>query len=192
MLKVMCAIVFLMQTGFVAAQSNEEIDSYMRERGTKNFTGWQGITFICQYDERDSVLAEVCMKGTAQFKFLITMADLDYNIVDPNDFRGSTFRSSAHGHVVLEYSLFATGDNSQNATKAIYGKLAFTLSYSSAVDLHAEESTIRSLPRDGSLELWSRTAIGSGQPDQLSDAISKDFDTRFKEAITHFLEFSSA
>jgi hypothetical protein len=193
MLKAIWLFVLLAQSGIVAAQtSDKEMQEFYRALDAKNFAGWKGITFICEYDERDSLLAEVCIKGTADFRFLATTADIDYYAVAPNDFRASTFRSTISDHVVLNYELHSTLNNNQHTNKAIFGRLSFIEFYTNAVEEKASNFSLDKLPRSGDLELWSRAVIGSRSSVRLVAVMSEAFEVHFKDAITHFLEHGSS
>jgi len=192
MLRTIVSIFLFTCIGVSAAQeSDAEAREYLKEVEKQNFSGWAGITFICDYDESDRILAEMCRRGTSEFRFLVSTADLDYNIIDPKNFRSLVIKSTIRNHVVLTYELSATKTNSESTIKAIYGRLAFVARYSNAIEAESVAQSMGTISRAGDLELWYRTAIGSGIGENIGVALSEAFESHFKDAISHFLEYGT-
>ncbi len=175
-------IVSLMPT-MVFGEAHEQ---FYKEYYSQNFSGWKGIVFICSYDTKDKVLEKICQRAITDIELLSASNKINLKVIEANNTYKASFKAEINKFVILSYSLLAT----EGQNKAVHARLAFTTFYSNAVEKGAKLNSLDSMPRSGDLELWSRSAIGSGSADGIINPFSDNAEMLIKQALTLFIKYS--
>ena len=80
----------------------------MNKYYSKNFKGWKGIVFMCQYDSNLGYLKEACQRTTADLELLAASHKIDLKVAEPNNTGMQTGIATLQKRVELTYSIVAT------------------------------------------------------------------------------------
>jgi len=163
----------------------DEESEFYEKHYFKNFAGWQGITFMCSYDESNKTLRKICERGKTDLELLSASHNVNLKVIRDNEDATLTLTASLDNLIVLEYDLEAT-----NPVEAVHARLIFSSYYLESVEQGATPGSIDNLPRSGNLEIWSNSAIGSGTPSNIVIPFSDGAESMFKKAITLFLKYN--
>ena len=172
-------------------QSSSDEGEFQREYYGKNFAGWNGIVFLCEFDDADTLLARICDRARTDLNLLAATHRISVEVAKPNAIQHAAFIAAADNRVTLTLYLDATKSKDDGAPKAVFARLAYETFFSDAVEKNSKQGSIYSLPRSGDLEIWSSSVIGSGIGSDLISPIADGVETLLKEALTLSLRFAS-
>lgn len=186
-------ILFTVALGFTAALATSSASAQaatdLDERAfyRKKFDGWGGIVFRCLYDTKRDFDRRVCENATTDARFLAAAGKVPFRAVE-----GETYYSVAFVAALMKpKALILEANVRSSAASGHIGVSLLLLAgnfYSDAVD-KSEAKGPESIPRGGTLVLWDRHVVGSGQVgSEFENALKNAFDTLLKNFFSLFLE----
>ena len=164
-----------------------DMEDTMNPHYKQNFSGFEGVVFMCSYDESDAVLAKICERASVDVRLLAASTNIKLELIKPNKFLLRGLVKSKKNYIGLTYRLVASRVDATASVKAIYGELSYNDYYLNAVELNAKDST----PRSGDLELWSTYVIGGGSGLDAVKPYSDTIEVGLKKAVTVFLKYAN-
>jgi hypothetical protein len=188
---IQCVLSLMMSSAFAQSSESSDIENWYKNHVDKknrtNFSGWNGIVFICAKGENSEEITQICHRinenisfiaATSRVRLMIAKSYLDF------------YMNIQMGNLLpLEAIFFFTN---KGPPAAISVRLRSGISFSEAIEYKDNRSISggRNVsPRSGELIFWERTTLGAttGVLNELVSPVSQGVEQLLKIFFTDYL-----